>query len=61
MAHATELSNRSMKMNEILTCIQIYQKSDFSHLRPDTVVQEYLKGVRYIEELQKFHEDDQYK
>lgn len=48
-------------MNEILTCIQIYQKSDFSHIRPDTIVQEYLKGVRYIEELQKFHEDDQYK
>ena len=31
------------------------------HLVPDIPIQTYLKSVRFIEELQRFHEDESYK
>ncbi|XP_011496942.1 PREDICTED: ras-specific guanine nucleotide-releasing factor RalGPS2-like [Ceratosolen solmsi marchali] len=65
MAHPTSKNGdnqqRILKMNTVLTKVTILQASEYPGIIPLPNVQRYLSSVRYIEELQKFLEDDHFK
>ena len=56
-----ESDHRQFKMNNILRLVSELQQSCYNHLTPIPAIQSYLSDVRYIDELQKFLEDDQFK
>ncbi|KPJ09305.1 Ras-specific guanine nucleotide-releasing factor RalGPS1 [Papilio machaon] len=60
MAHPAESPHRAAKMAVVLHALRRYQASQYD-IAPLPHVAAYLNSVRYIEELQKFLEDDQYK
>lgn len=65
MAHPPSKNNdnhqRAIKMNTVLTRVTVFQASEYSTIIHLPDVQQYLNSVRYIEELQKFLEDDHFK
>ncbi|VDO97275.1 unnamed protein product [Soboliphyme baturini] len=55
-----ESSQRQTMMNNILRVLADYQSSEYESLVSIAYIQDYLKTIRYIDELQKFLEEDLY-
>lgn len=49
---------RTHKMNDVIRLISEFQRSTYDDLEPAAHIQTYLKSVNYIDELQRFMEDD---
>lgn len=60
IAHTANSAHRATKMNVVLETLKRFQSSKYN-IAPLPHVANYINSVRYIEELQKFVEDDQYK
>ncbi|XP_025418032.1 ras-specific guanine nucleotide-releasing factor RalGPS1-like isoform X2 [Sipha flava] len=56
-----ESEARRLKMNNILRVISHMQQSRYDHLIQFPKINDYFNSIRYIEELHKFVQDDQYK
>ena len=54
-------TERTEKMNEICRIISDFQHSEYDNLEGIAYIQNYLTQLKYIDELQKFVEDDNYK
>ncbi|XP_031558507.1 ras-specific guanine nucleotide-releasing factor RalGPS2-like [Actinia tenebrosa] len=54
-------NERTRKMNDIIRIISEFQQSNYGDIESQPYIQEYLNSMNYIEELQKFLEDNNYR
>lgn len=53
-------NKRIEQINEVVSTITRFQQSDYSHISPRASISSHLSSRRYIDELQKFADDDNY-
>lgn len=59
--HQKDTPQRTTSTNKILESIEKFQLSEYNHLAPVKDVQDYLISNRYLDELQKFIEDQNHR